>query len=155
MRLFSILIILIVILIDFFSKKIIESNIDNSSLILNQYITITKTYNKGIAFSMFDSSSPLTNIFFSIIVFLILLIIINFFIKNFNSFTKSECFAWYMIIGGATANLIDRLLHGHVLDFLIIHYESLYFPAIFNFADSFISLGVFILILNYFRNEHN
>ena len=155
MRLFSILIILTTVLIDFFSKKFIENNLDANAIILNQFITLTKTYNKGIAFSMFDSASALTNIFFSIIIFFILLIIINFVIKNIDTLAKSELFAWYIIIGGATANLIDRLLHGHVLDFLIIHYENIYFPAIFNFADSFISLGIFILILNYFIIKHD
>ena len=77
MRFFSILIILTTVLIDFFSKKFIENNLDANAIILNQFITLTKTYNKGIAFSMFDSASALTNIFFSIIVFFILLIIIN------------------------------------------------------------------------------
>ena len=81
---------------------------------------------------------------------LFIITILNFVLKNLYTFNKSEFFAWHIVIGAAIANLIDRITNGSVLDFIIIHYENIYFPAIFNFADAFISLGVFLLIINYF-----
>lgn len=50
-----------------------------------------------------------------------------------------------LIIGGAVGNVIDRVRFGAVLDFLDFHYRNLHWPA-FNLADSFICVGVFILI---------
>jgi signal peptidase II len=52
-----------------------------------------------------------------------------------------------MIMGGAIGNVIDRLLHGYVVDFIQVHYGGWYFPA-FNLADSAITLGAACLILD-------
>ena len=67
---------------------------------------------------------------------------------------KLFCFAVSMIMGGALGNVIDRLLHGHVVDFLQFHFEFLeplfpggFFPS-FNIADSAITLGAACLILD-------
>jgi signal peptidase II len=56
-------------------------------------------------------------------------------------------FAWALalILGGALGNVIDRLLHGHVVDFIQVHYAGWYFPS-FNVADSAITLGAVCLI---------
>ena len=67
---------------------------------------------------------------------------------------KLFCFAVSMIMGGALGNVVDRLLHGHVVDFLQFHFDVLeplfaggYFPS-FNLADSAITLGAVCLILD-------
>ena len=60
------------------------------------------------------------------------------------------CFAVSMIMGGAIGNVIDRLLHGHVVDFIQLHYGGWYFPA-FNLADSAITLGAICLVLDEIR----
>ncbi|NBU89639.1 MAG: lipoprotein signal peptidase [Betaproteobacteria bacterium] len=67
---------------------------------------------------------------------------------------KLFCFAVSMILGGALGNVIDRLLHGHVVDFLQFRFGFLeplfpggYFPS-FNVADSAITLGAICLILD-------
>jgi signal peptidase II len=52
-----------------------------------------------------------------------------------------------MIMGGAVGNVVDRLLHGYVVDFIQVHYGGWYFPA-FNLADSAITLGAICLILD-------
>ena len=60
-----------------------------------------------------------------------------------------KLFAWALtlILGGAIGNVIDRLLHGYVVDFIQVHYGGWYFPA-FNLADSAITLGAICLILD-------
>jgi signal peptidase II len=52
-----------------------------------------------------------------------------------------------LILGGALGNVIDRVLLGHVVDFIRVHYEDHYFPA-FNVADSAISIGAALIILD-------
>jgi signal peptidase II len=52
-----------------------------------------------------------------------------------------------LILGGALGNVIDRVLHGHVIDFIRVHYEEHYFPA-FNVADSAITIGAILIVLD-------
>jgi signal peptidase II len=57
-----------------------------------------------------------------------------------------------LILGGALGNVIDRLMHGHVIDFIHVHWGSAYFPA-FNVADSAITIGAGLLIIDAFREK--
>jgi signal peptidase II len=57
-----------------------------------------------------------------------------------------------MILGGAIGNLIDRVWLGHVIDFLDVYYEVHHWP-IFNIADSAITIGVMLLIIDLFRHD--
>jgi signal peptidase II len=52
-----------------------------------------------------------------------------------------------LILGGALGNVIDRVVHGHVIDFIRVHYQEHYFPA-FNVADSSITIGAALVILD-------
>lgn len=52
-----------------------------------------------------------------------------------------------LILGGALGNVIDRVLHGHVIDFIRVHWEEHYFPA-FNVADSAITVGAVLIVLD-------
>ena len=57
-----------------------------------------------------------------------------------------------LILGGAAGNVIDRLVYGYVIDFIDVFYGSWHWPT-FNIADSAISVGVFLLLVDAFR-EH-
>jgi len=61
-----------------------------------------------------------------------------------------EAAAWALVLGGALGNLIDRSLYGYVIDFLDVFYGEWHFPA-FNVADSAITVGVALLLLDSFR----
>jgi signal peptidase II len=52
-----------------------------------------------------------------------------------------------LILGGALGNVIDRVLHGHVIDFIRVHYDEHFFPA-FNVADSAITIGAALIVLD-------
>ena len=62
--------------------------------------------------------------------------------------------AFCLIIGGALGNVFDRLLHGFVIDFLVLYYQDWYWPA-FNVADSAICLGAMLLVIDMFKNKDN
>ena len=64
---------------------------------------------------------------------------------------KLLALALAFILGGALGNLVDRALLGYVVDFIVVYYESYYFPA-FNIADSAITIGAGFLILDMFIN---
>jgi signal peptidase II len=59
-------------------------------------------------------------------------------------------YALAFILGGGLGNLVDRVLQGYVVDFLVFHYDTYYFPA-FNIADSAITVGAGLLIIDMFR----
>jgi signal peptidase II len=57
------------------------------------------------------------------------------------------CLAVSLILGGALGNVVDRLVHGHVIDFIQVHWAGWYFPS-FNVADSAITAGAVLLIVD-------
>ena len=154
MHILSAFLIIISILVDFFSKIYISNLLDNNeTIIFTNYIILEKFYNKGIAFSIFNSDSVLINYIILFIIILVIAFIIRLFLTQFNKLKQNEVIAYSLIIGGAVGNMIDRIIHGYVLDFIFIHYNNFYFPAIFNLADVSISLGVFFLLLAYLKEE--
>ena len=62
--------------------------------------------------------------------------------------------AYSLIIGGALGNVFDRLVLGHVVDFLDFYWQRAHWPA-FNLADSFIFIGAAMIVLDGFRGEKN
>ena len=53
-----------------------------------------------------------------------------------------------LVLGGGVANFIDRFDNGAVTDFIILHYDNIYFPAVFNIADLSISIGAIFIIFH-------
>ena len=135
--------------IDYLSKTLIKNNFDQNFYVVNEYISIQILYNKGVAFSLFHSPSILVNIILTLIIGIIILFLLYIFVKDFSRLSRTELFGYIFLISGATANLLDRLLNGSVLDFLIMNYNQIYFPAVFNVADIFISFGALLIITRY------
>ena len=117
---------------------------------INNYINIFLIWNTGIGFGLFSSSKP---IFYNIITFLILMInfIIIYLIYTSEN-TKRLIFI--VILGGSTGNLFDRAYYSAVPDFIDLNYNG-YHWFVFNFADIFISIGIFCLILMEILNYKN
>tara|TARA_X000000368_G_C22762240_1_gene593283 strand:- start:134 stop:604 length:471 start_codon:yes stop_codon:yes gene_type:complete len=149
MRFLALTFLIFLAFIDYLSKNLVKEYIGNNFYQLNEYISIQIFYNRGIAFSMFDSASPLVNNTLFATIGLIILFLLYIFIKDFNKFYKMELIGYILIIGGAIGNFIDRIINGSVLDFIILNYNQIYFPAVFNIADIMISLGAFLIITNY------
>ena len=119
---------------------------------LSNFIDLTLIYNKGIAFSIFDYESgmqvlPLIILTLAAISFFIFLLIKD-------RWSLLEEIGILFLIGGAIGNLIDRILQGSVTDFILVYYNNFYFPA-FNFADSFITIGILLLLSMELLNKKN
>ena len=149
----SITFISFLVLIDYMSKLYIKELVMENSIIVNDYIILKVYYNKGVAFSFLNSNSLAINYSVTFIVAAIILLLFSVFIKNYKNFNLFEYSAYILILGGALGNFLDRLLNHSVLDFIIIHYNNIYFPGIFNLADMFITIGALLLFLSYFISK--
>ena len=116
---------------------------DQHVLIINPFLNFRPVWNDGISFGMLQGYGNVGRVIFIIIASIISLCIIIF-SKNQNTIGFT---GYNMIAGGAIGNVIDRVVHGKVVDFIDVHYKEYHWPA-FNMADSFIFLGVLILIYN-------
>ena len=102
-------------------------------------------FNTGIAFSFFDEGGELGRWILVFLVLLVCLYLVNVLISE--ELRKYETLALLMILSGGLGNLIDRVAWGHVIDFIHFYYENYSF-YIFNLADTFITIGVIIYILD-------
>lgn len=141
---------LIVILLDQISKITITRLFQYAeSLSLTSFFNLTLVYNKGAAFSFLAAESGWQRYLFTAIG-VVAALFITYLLKQ-HAGQRLFCWALSLIMGGALGNVIDRLLYGHVIDFLDFHYQELYhFPA-FNIADSAICLGAGLFILDELR----
>jgi signal peptidase II len=136
----------IVILADQFTKTLILGYFQHGdSRHVTDFFNIVRAHNTGAAFSFLAGASGWQRWFF-VGLGAVATIFIVWMLKKHG---QQRMFAWALslIMGGALGNVIDRLLHGYVVDFLDFHWGARHFPA-FNVADSAITLGAALLILD-------
>lgn len=102
------------------------------------------TYNPGAAFSMLANAGGWQRWLFTIIAIVISVVIVQW-ILNLSTKDRLTALSLSLILGGAIGNLIDRVLLGHVIDYIQVWLGSYPFPA-FNIADASISVGAVLLI---------
>jgi signal peptidase II len=143
------LVALAVVIADQFSKVVIEKAFHLGDVRpVTAYFSLVLAHNRGAAFSMFDGGAGwqahvLTGVGIAACVFILYLLARHGSQRLFG-------LALALILGGALGNVLDRLMHGHVIDFLLFHYREWEFPA-FNVADSSITVGAAMLILDELR----
>lgn len=108
-------------------------------------------YNTGAAFSFLADGSGWQR-WFLIILALIISICIVFWLRELKPPQKMEATGLGLILGGALGNLWDRVLQGHVIDFILLYYKKWEYPA-FNIADSAICVGVILFVLSLFQKK--
>ena len=120
----------------------LDNKLLGSEIFSSNFLNINLIWNEGIAFGLFSFNDE---IFYNIltIIIIIIILIISFMIIKSNGFKK---YSLLMIVGGALGNVFDRLYYKAVPDFIDFHVGDFHW-FIFNFADVFISLGVFFMIL--------
>jgi signal peptidase II len=143
----------IVILLDQLSKITMTKLFSyGESMPVTSFFNLVLAYNPGAAFSFLANESGWQRHLFTAIGICAALYIL-YLIRN-NSSQRLFCWALAMILGGALGNVIDRLMYGHVIDFLDFYYKHSHFAA-FNLADSAICLGAALFILDELRRVRN
>ena len=112
---------------------------------VTNFFNVVRVHNLGAAFSFLSSASGWQRWFFTGIGIVAALFII--WMLKSHAGQKLFSFSMACILGGAVGNVVDRTLHGYVVDFLDFHYANWHFPA-FNVADSAITVGAICLILD-------
>ncbi len=136
----------IIILADQFTKTLILGHFQlGDSRTVTSFFNIVRVHNAGAAFSFLASASGWQRWFFVGLG----AVATVFIIWMLRSHGGQRLFSWALalILGGAIGNVIDRLLHGYVVDFIQVHAGGWYFPS-FNVADSTITVGAVLLILD-------
>ncbi len=109
------------------------------------FFSLVRWHNEGAAFSMLAGAGGWQRWFFVVLgVFFC-----GFILYELRRLPKTDGVMWIvygLLLGGAIGNLIDRLMQGYVVDFLLFHYGSAYFPA-FNIADASLFCGATLWIL--------
>ena len=131
---------------DQLSKYFVVKNLSiGESFNIFSFLDLYLIFNTGIAFSFFDDGGVYGR---WVLVTLVLLVCVYLtYILFTEKLRKYESVALLMILSGGIGNLIDRTLLGHVIDFIHFYYLNYSF-YIFNFADTFITIGVMIYILD-------
>ena len=123
-----------------------------SEIYLSKYLNIYLIWNEGIAFGLFSFDEKNLYNYLTIFILIIVVFILFWIIKS----KVIQKYALSMISGGALGNLFDRILYRAVPDFIDLHINNFHW-FIFNIADIFITIGVFLMILSEFtvkdRNE--
>jgi signal peptidase II len=145
----------IVILLDQISKiTITRTFAHGEEKPITGFFNLVLAYNYGAAFNFLSDQSGWQRYLFAGIAIAAVAFIIYLLRKHAGQ--RMFCWALALIMGGALGNLIDRIAHGHVIDFLDFYWRGLgHFPA-FNIADSAITIGAFLFIIDELRrvNKH-
>ncbi|HBT38643.1 MAG: Lipoprotein signal peptidase [Thermotoga sp. 50_1627] len=131
-----------VVLMDQLSKMLIERFLTIPTFVVPGLLWFSYTKNTGIAFGMFARSPWVVWVTFFATFFLAL-------VPRFVKCSALTTVGLQMIVGGAIGNVIDRFRLGYVVDFINLRY----FPAVFNVADLFITIGGILVLVSLLRGE--
>ena len=139
----------VVVVLDQITKYIAESKLDfRVPVDIFPSLNMTLVYNRGAAFSFLSDAGGWQRWFF-ITLSSVVSIALVYWLRNVEKDRIFLAAGLALVLGGAVGNLIDRSLYGHVIDFIDVYYQNWHFPA-FNIADSAISLGAGLLIVDMF-----
>lgn len=130
--------------------KIVLSNkmiVNQTFIVVRNFFSITLVHNTGAAFSILTGSRVLL-----IIIGLAALIGLILYIKRIEKVNDLDIFVYSLLIGGIVGNLVDRIVHGYVIDYLSFKFGNYFFP-IFNFADICIVVAILIILIRMIRED--
>ncbi|KXF78906.1 lipoprotein signal peptidase [Paramesorhizobium deserti] len=132
------------VILDQFVKYLVETGMEyHQQIDILPVLALFRTHNDGIAFSMLSSMGD-TGL---IIMTLVVIAFVLYLWWSSAAERRLARFGFALIIGGAIGNLIDRSLHGYVIDYVLFHTATWSF-AVFNLADAFITIGAGLIILD-------
>ncbi|BBH44170.1 signal peptidase II [Pseudomonas sp. KU43P] len=121
-------------------------------VVIPDYFSWTLAYNTGAAFSFLADSSGWQRWLFALIAVVVSGVLVVW-LKRLGRGETWLAVALALVLGGALGNLYDRIVLGHVVDFILVHWKNIHhFPA-FNLADSAITVGAVMLALDMFKSK--
>ena len=145
---------LLVLVIDQASKFYFENKLEmfQQIVIIPDYFSWTLAYNTGAAFSFLADGGGWQRWLFALIAIVVSAVLVVW-LKRLGRNETWLAVALALVLGGALGNLYDRVALGHVIDFILVHWQNRwYFPAL-NIADSAISVGAVMLALDMFKSK--
>jgi len=145
---------LLVLIIDQVSKAHFEGSLEmfQQIVVIPDYFSWTLAYNTGAAFSFLADGGGWQRWLFALIAVVVSAVLVVW-LKRLGRDDTWLAIALALVLGGALGNLYDRIALGHVIDFILVHWQNRhYFPA-FNFADSAITVGAIMLALDMFKSK--
>jgi signal peptidase II len=137
---------LIILLLDQLTKIAVVGAFQlGETLPMASFFNLVRVHNAGAAFSFLADAGGWQRWFFTGLGVVAALVML--YLMRMHAGQTLFCLALSLLLGGAVGNVIDRVLYGHVIDFLDFYYGTWHFPA-FNVADSAITIGAGLLILD-------
>jgi signal peptidase II len=137
------------VLLDQLSKLLIADKMQlYQSINILPYVNLTYVHNTGAAFSFLSEAGGWQRWFFAALA-IVISTVIAVWLSRLKTHETLMAVSLSLVLGGAIGNLIDRLAYGYVIDFLDVYVKSWHWPA-FNVADSAITLGVVLMLLESF-----
>jgi signal peptidase II len=137
----------VVLVLDQCSKLLADAGLAlHESVAVMPMLAIRKAYNSGAAFSFLDDAGGWQRWLFIVLAVAVIGILLAW-LRRLPSDQVRAAWALALILGGALGNLIDRVVYGHVIDFIDVYYGSWHWPT-FNVADSAISVGALLLVVD-------
>ena len=144
----------LVLVIDQLSKAHFEGALQmyQQIVVIPDYFSWTLAYNTGAGFSFLADGGGWQRWLFAVIAVVVSAVLVVW-LKRLGRDDTWLAVALALVLGGALGNLYDRIALGHVIDFILVHWQNRwYFPA-FNFADSAITVGAIMLALDMFKSK--
>lgn len=144
----------LVIVLDQASKHWFEHNLSlyEQIVVIPDLFSWTLAYNKGAAFSFLADQGGWQRWFFALVALVVSGVLLVW-LKRLQRHERLLAAGLALVLGGALGNLYDRVVLGHVVDFILVHWQDRWFFPAFNLADSAITVGASILILDMIVNK--
>jgi len=140
--------------LDRLTKSIVESRVSffDTYKVIPGFFDIVRSQNRGVAFGIFNDSTSEWRTKLLIVAALAAVALVTGMLWNAHKLDRYSVWGFALILGGAAGNLFDRVVYGHVTDFLLLYVGSFQWPT-FNVADSAIVVGSGMLLLDVLRSK--
>jgi signal peptidase II len=141
-----------VLVFDRLTKWLIETRVSffDPWRIIPGFFDIVRSENSGVAFGLFSGSTSQWRTLLLVVISLAAVVGVSILLWRPDRLDRLSRWGFALILGGAAGNLVDRILYGHVTDFLLLYIGDYQWPA-FNMADSAIVIGSVLLALSLLR----
>jgi signal peptidase II len=137
----------LIVMLDLWTKSLATESLSLYRPVeVTSWLNMTLAHNYGAAFSFLSDAGGWQRWLFTGLASIVTVVLIVWLLR-LPAAEKRTAAALCMIIGGAVGNLVDRMAHGYVVDFIDVYYQNWHWPA-FNVADSAITGGVILLLLD-------